>query len=111
VGYFSQRRSGIGFEFVQEDGDGQIDSRCNGSLLLISRQMELMTRQARIIFENNHSVRFFDPQGQELPDDAAAISAAKQLAKHISQHPINEGLSQIRVTDSSGRVVATVPIP
>jgi hypothetical protein len=32
VGYFYQRRSGIGFEFVQEDDDGPIDSRRDGSL-------------------------------------------------------------------------------
>ena len=35
--YFSQRRSGIGFEFVQEDDDGQIDSRRNGSLPRVNK--------------------------------------------------------------------------
>jgi hypothetical protein len=72
---------------------------------------ETWSNGMRYYMHPEDSVRFFDPQGQELPDDAAAVSAAKQLAKHISQHPINEGLSQIRVTDSSGRIVATVPIP
>jgi hypothetical protein len=53
VGYFSQRRSGIGFEFVQEDDDGQIDSRRGGSLPRVDKLADgTDDGQARIIFEN-----------------------------------------------------------
>jgi hypothetical protein len=33
------------------------------------------------------SLRLFDPQGQELPDDAVAVSEAKQLAKIFPNIP------------------------
>ena len=47
-------------------------------------------------------------QGKDLPTDAAAIAAAKQLAENLSRSPIHDGEGSVRVLDSAGRTVAKI---
>ncbi len=58
--------------------------------------------------EDGHCIR--DPQGEEFPDDAAAMREAVTVARELAKAQVHAAEWQVVVKNAAGRRIGSVPL-